>query len=117
MHFRLHSTMGSDILKAFLGGIVVTNKKNIATLGPVGKTCGLGPERHYFRQDPPSQPASHPATHPVTYLLSGPKFLPQPNFNLTPNQPQPTTTQPQPKPTPTQPQPIVELECGSANPA
>ena len=26
----------------------------IATLGPVGKTFGLGPERHYFRQGPPS---------------------------------------------------------------
>ena len=34
-----------------------------ATLGPVGKTCGLGPERHYFRQDPATQPATQPASH------------------------------------------------------
>ena len=50
------------------------------------------------------QPPSHPATHPVTYLLSGPKFLPQPYPN-----PIPIPTQPQPNPNPTSSQTRVWL--------
>ena len=32
---------------------------SFATLGPVGKTCGLGPERHYYLTNPATQPPDH----------------------------------------------------------
>ena len=64
-----------------------------ATLGPVGKTCGIGPERHYFRQDPATQPPTQ-----------SPNFCRNPNFYPIPY-PTPSQPQPNPNPTPTQPQP------------
>ena len=93
---------GLDFFKLFIfyqsESEVLTLSLTIATLGPVGKTCGLGPERHYFRLDPASHhiaSATDPPSHLSCFQKVGTQIFtptpiqPQPNHNPTPTKPYP----------------------------
>ena len=48
----------------------------IATLGSVGKTCGLGRSWLYFLSRPASRPASQPADQPTCkWIINTPIFI------------------------------------------
>ena len=80
----------------------------------------VGPEWVLFFVYPTHPPIRLHTRPPRLKFYLGPKFSfqphpkPSPNPNPTPNWPRP---QPNRNPNPTTTQPIVELECGSANPA